>query len=313
MLGAGTGVGAAEITLVPTAIPCPLLRATDTRGHSRALSPPLSLYQGAIAPTPSFPQARRSRCPATPLQPPQPPSPWTPKRAPCPPSPASPPWPCTRRLALLPSTHCTPPARLSTTPQVSTGGDTRHPPIPPGGTVALWGLTPCLLPLQHPRPMSQYSPATPEPEHPWGPWHPPPAAGQWGQAGDSCPPTLGLGGCHGCGRIRPFPAIPRMTPCWQHRAALVPHSGPFVGASSLALGANGPVHPWGGCLGVPRGPCITAPLHACVWIWPQLLPAGVGIKPHLVPHSPVSSRWLCARGGGVLGRVQSPAPLPREL
>lgn len=181
---------------------------------------------------------------------------------------------------------------------------------------------------QHLHPTSQHSPATPEPEHPWGPWHPPPAASQWGGTGHLCVfPTRGPGRCHSRGWLRPFPAMPGMTPSWQHRAALVPHTGPIVAASALALGASSAAVPrGGGARG--RSPQGRALLHPCTpasGFGPGLAPPGLALNCvlcHTCRLVLVALCWGCRVGDLCLcrslgsckggGDVTLPPPPPSE-
>ncbi|KAL2295561.1 hypothetical protein Nmel_017976, partial [Mimus melanotis] len=222
--------------------------------------PSASAHRAPAAPLPCL-QARKSPWPATPLQLLQLPSPWTPKLALCLRSLASLPWLCTPRPALLLSTPCTPPAPLSTTPQ------------------------------QHHHPMSRHSPATLEHKPPRGPLCPPPASGtRLGTPGN--PP--GAGGLHQLALDPALPGHPEVIQCQQNRAALVPHTGPFVGAFSPGSGCQWPQAPAGGVPGGGMGggsPEGCAPLSPCTPTPDSplaLLSLGVGIKPHLVPTA-----WCC--------------------
>lgn len=168
--------------------------------------------------------------------------------------------------------------------------------------MALQGLTP------HPAPSPRCSASALRPstaQLPWSlsthqdPQHPPTAAGQRGHPGGRPrAPTLGTGGCPGGSWIGSFLAVAGLTPCWQHRAALVPHTGPFVGASTLVPTALG--HPWVGVPGgggSPKGRApLPAPAHPCQDSAPACPPApGLALNHVLCPTS------RCHLGGSMPG------------
>lgn len=268
----GTGVGAVDNTPAPTPVgthhPCPC-----------AGVPQISLISlaGPEIPLSSYP-------------PPAPPAPFPvdPKAGPMPPQPGFTPmamYPSPGPAAQYPMYPSGPPVY---NPAGEHWGGKRGPSLFPRGPRCL--VTPHLLPPQHHHPTSRHSPAIPEHDPPRGPPHLPPASG----ASLGTPGTRpGAGGLPQPALDQAIPGHPGVMRCQQNRAALVPHTGPFVGAYSPGSGCQRPRAPAGGSPGgVPRGPCTAVSFHSHTWIHLLLFPPGLALNHVWCPQPCVVSVTL---------------------